>query len=95
MKGWKRYTIQMLPKVKLQNEEYYQAKKKDILYDKKSVQEDIKNFKCMCIRQQSLKMHKAKTDSTTRKIHKSIMTLGDFNSPISVMDRTTLSTNLT
>lgn len=41
----------MLPKVKLQNEEYYQAKKKDILYDKKSVhQEDIMNFKCMCIR---------------------------------------------
>lgn len=43
----------------------------------------------------SLKTHKAKTDRPTRKIHKSIMTVEDFLSPVSVTDRTTLSTSLT
>lgn len=87
------WTAYITSQSSLQNKEYYQAKR--TFYMKGQSIKKTSRILNVYASNNSLKTHKAKTDRTIRKIHKSIMTVEDFNSPVSVMDSTTMSTNLT
>lgn len=79
----------MLISQKLQTKiQTYQVKEENYLMIKESVhREDTGIFKYVFIKQQSFKIHKAKTDSAERRKRKSTTLVGGFNAVLSAIDR--------
>lgn len=84
-------TILIADKVNFRAREITRDREGNYIMTKRSIhQEDTAILNVFFTKQQSYKICEVKTDKMERRIDKSIIIVGDFNIPLSIIGRTTI-----